>query len=354
MSEEKIHLVKHAMLAVQRYPWEQGVCMQAVYELGDVKTAVAMAHDAVLRQTADGRLAVITDNIAVTDPAANGEVVLRAGEITGDPFYTEGAERMLDYLLRLAPRTSGPAQAGCGDEAADTEGILCHNEISFHEGYSPMQIWADSIYMAPPFLAVMGAWEEAVRQIRGMRAFLLDEESGLLRHIYDAGTGRFVRDKLWATGNGWALLGMARVIDVLRGITPMRKGVENSSAPDTSKEANRAAAAEEMTGWFYALLDHMLEWQLPDGRFHDILDDPASFVDGTSAMMLACAVFRAVRAGWLPERYLPYARKVCDTMEDYVDEYGILHGVCGCPDFLQEGTSAESMAAYLLMQAWKM
>ncbi len=31
----KIDLVKNAMLAVQRYPWEQGVCAQALWELGD-------------------------------------------------------------------------------------------------------------------------------------------------------------------------------------------------------------------------------------------------------------------------------------------------------------------------------
>lgn len=27
---EKVKLVKNAMLAVQRYPWEQGVCAQAL------------------------------------------------------------------------------------------------------------------------------------------------------------------------------------------------------------------------------------------------------------------------------------------------------------------------------------
>ncbi|HKM22298.1 MAG TPA: glycosyl hydrolase, partial [Lachnospiraceae bacterium] len=85
--KDSMALVKNAMLAVQRYPWEQGVCAQAIYETGDIATAVAMAHDAVLRQREDGRLAVINENIAVTDPAANGEVVWRAYEITGDIFY---------------------------------------------------------------------------------------------------------------------------------------------------------------------------------------------------------------------------------------------------------------------------
>lgn len=71
----KVDLVKMAMLSTIRYPWEHGVCMQAVYESDDTTTAIAMAHDSVLRQKKDGRLSVICDNIAVTDPAANGEVV---------------------------------------------------------------------------------------------------------------------------------------------------------------------------------------------------------------------------------------------------------------------------------------
>lgn len=50
---KNVERVMKAMLAVQRYPWEQGVCMQAVYEAGDICTAVAMAHDAVLRHIYD-------------------------------------------------------------------------------------------------------------------------------------------------------------------------------------------------------------------------------------------------------------------------------------------------------------
>lgn len=312
--------VKMAMLAVQRYPWEQGVCMQAMYECGDIETAVAMAHDAVLRQQKDGRLAVINNNIAVTDPAANGVVVKKAYDITGETFYLEAANKMLDYLMNKAPRTD--------------KGILCHNEISFHEGFSPNQIWADSIYMAPPFLAEMGKIEEAFAQIKGMYDYLLDEKSGVLRHIFDAGSNRFVRDKLWATGNGWALMGMIAVYE-------------------RAKENHLEEIAEKLAELSKNLLDNLLKFQLADGRFHDILDDETSFVDGASAMMIATYIYRSVKSGILPENYLKNADKISETMENYVDSYGIIHGVCGCPDFLSEGTSAESMAAYIMMQAWK-
>ena len=316
---DKVQLVKNAMLAVQRYPWEQGVCAQAVWELGDVATAVAMAHDAVLRQKEDGRLAVINENIAVTDPAANGEAVWRAYEVTGNEFYKAAAERMLSYLMHRAPRTD--------------KGIICHNEISFFEGFSPQQIWVDSVYMAPPFLAVMGELDEAVKQIEGCFEYLQDEETGLLFHIYDPGTGKFVRKLRWATGNGWALLGIARVIE-------------------TAKEKGRTDIAERLAKRGVALLDSMLKYQLADGRFRDIMDDKQSFPEGTAAMMMAAAIYRGVRAGWLSDDYIFHADLVYGNMQKYVDGYGIIHEVCGCPDFNAPGTSAESMASFLMTEAW--
>lgn len=315
----RMQLVKNAMLAVQRYPWEQGVCAQAVWELGDVATAVAMAHDAVLRQKEDGRLAVINDNIAVTDPAANGEVVWRAYEVTGNEFYKSAAERMFGYLMQRAPRTD--------------KDIICHNEISFYEGFSANQIWVDSVYMAPPFLAVMGEIDEAVKQIKGCFNYLQDEETGLLYHIFDPGTDMFVRKKLWATGNSWALLGIARVIE-------------------TAKEQGRDDVAVQLVKLGTKLLDSMLKYQLADGRFHDIMDENDSFVEGTAAMMMAAAIYRGVYAGWLSEDYIFHADLVYGTMPKYVDEYGIIHEVCGCPDFMTCGTSAESMASFLMMEAW--
>ena len=314
----KINLVMHAMLAVQRHPWEQGVCAQAMWELGETSTAIAMAHDAVLRQGEDGRLAVLCETPAVTDPASNGEVVLRAYEVTGDDKYKQAADRMLQYLMHKAPRTN--------------KNVICHNEVSFEEGYSEEQIWVDSIYMAPPFLAVMGEVEEALFQIEGCMSYLKDAETGLLYHIYDAGTEQFVRKKLWATGNGWALLGMARVID-------------------EAKKQKRQDVAQKLIAYATDLLRALLKYQQADGRFYDILDDEESFSEGTAAMMTAAFIYRGVAAGWLDTAYLKNADLVRETMDKYVDEFGIIHEVCGCPMFMEVGTSAESMASYLMMHA---
>lgn len=280
----------------------------------------AMAHDAVLRQAADGRLAMAGPSNVVTDPAANGEAVLRTFELTGDLFYKDAADRLLDYLLHRAPRTP--------------DGALCHIDGNPQPGASSCQVWVDSVYMAPPFLAAMGMVEEATDQIRKYVRYLRPPGQRLLSHIYDVGNRRFIRPRLWATGNGWALLGIARIIDF-------------------AAAAGKQEIRGELADLGSSLLEAMLPWQLPDGRFHDILDDETSFADGTSAMMAAAFIYRGCCQKWLPYGHLPAAEKTVETMEKYVDRFGIIHGVCGCPDFVREGTSAESMAAYLMMHGWR-
>lgn len=312
--------VIQCMLAMQRYPWEQGACGQALYEAGRDELWIAMAYDAVRRQSEDGRLAMIGGEPAVSDPAANGEICFRAWQRTGDPYYLEGAERMLDYLLYTAPRTA--------------DGIICHNNISFHAGYSARQLWADGIYMVPPFLAVMGKTEEAAEQIRGYIRHLFDEQAGLFYHIADAESGSWIRKKHWATGNGWAMMGLARVIEA-------------------AGERGCAQIREELSGFLNRLTDAMFALQCPDGRFHDILDEPESFEDGTSAMMAAAAVYRGVLHGYISRSRCDRAEAAYRTVREHIDGMGLVRGVCGCPDFVSEGTSAEAQAAFIMADAWR-
>ena len=162
---EKARQAMKCMLAMQRHSWEQGVCAQALFEAGREDLWIPMAYDAIKRQSTDGRLAMPGSNAAVSDPAANGEVCLRAFEVTDNPFYLMGAQRMLNYLETAAPRTR--------------EGIICHNTVSFEEGFSPDQLWIDGLYMVPPFLAVMGKVSEAAKQIKGYIRHLFDRDTGL-------------------------------------------------------------------------------------------------------------------------------------------------------------------------------
>lgn len=302
--------VKQAMLAMQRRAWEQGTASQALLELGETELAVLFAKDAVINQLKDGRLGVNEGDRPVTDPASNGEPVLFAAKVTGDEKLKKAADRMLEFLMYKAPRTR--------------DGIIYHNQIE-------NKIWVDAIYMAPPFLAVAGQPEEAVRQISGYRKILQHPEKKLYYHIWDDDRKVFDRKLLWGVGNGWAAAGIARVIKAL---------------PEKMKSEK-----EMLIGYAREIIDGCLPYQRPDGLFHDIVDDPSSFVETNFAQMISYTIYRGVKNGWLADSYIKHADTMREAVHKKVDSFGLVQGVCGAPNFNSAGTATEGQAFFLLMEA---
>lgn len=307
---ERIQKVMHAMLAMQRRAWEQGVAAQALLELGETDLAVLLAKDAVVNQLKDGRLGLNEGNGPVADPAANGEPVLYAAKITGDGKLKQAADRMLDFLLYKAPRTR--------------QGTLYHNQIE-------NRLWVDSFYMAPPYLAVAGEPDEAVKQVLGLRKSLWNPEKKMFYHMWDEDTQTFPRKLFWGVGNGWAAAGMSRVIRAL---------------PHSMQKEKELVA-----GFVRETLDGCLAYQRPDGLFHDILDDHTTFVETNAAQMFAYTIYRGVKAGWLDPRYIHQANQAREAVYQKVDEFGLVQGVCGAPNFDHPGTATEGQAFFLLMEA---
>jgi unsaturated rhamnogalacturonyl hydrolase len=305
-----VEKVKMSMLAMQREAWEQGVAMQSLLEWGDRDMVIRMAHGAMLRIYDDGRLGMVSDNHGVTDPAANGEGVLFAAKVTGDPLFKEGAVRMLGYLMKKAPRTA--------------DGTLHHID-------DKPQVWIDSMYMAPPFLAVAGAPAEAVTQVEGFRRILWNGPAKLFSHIWDDGKRAFERQAFWGVGNGWAAAGMARVIKALpEGMTGERK---------------------RLVGYVREVLDGCLKHRRPDGFFHDVVDDPKSFIETNLAQMLSYTIFRGVKGEWLPKSYLKDAEIMRRAASSKVDALGYVRDVCGSPTFEKPGVATEGQAFFILMEA---
>ena len=310
LKDDRIQKVMNAMLAMQRRSWEQGVAAQALLECGETDLVVLMAKDAVVNQLKDGRLGLNEGNSPVADPASNGEPLLFAASVTGDSQLKLAADKMLEFLLYKAPRTR--------------KGIIYHNQIE-------NRIWVDAFYMLPPFLAVAGYPDEALKQVFGYREILLNQNKGLYYHIWDEDRQAFERGLFWGVGNGWAAAGMSRVIAAL---------------PETMKSDK-----EMLAGFIQQLLDNSLAYQREDFLFHDILDDPTSFVETNAAQMFAYTIYRGVKAGWLDESYLPKADHIRSAVTEKVDMFGLVRGVCGAPHFNKPGTATEGQAFFLMMEA---
>ncbi len=291
-----------ALLPMQRLAWEQGLASQAALDSGRGPLARAIARDALAHQDADGRLAA-TGDAGLVNGGSLGEAVA-ALAASGDTRAGEALERQRWWFLRFSPR--------------DDEGVVWHLA-----GQS--QVWVDSIYMVVPLLVLTGDVAPADMQYRMHREHLWDEASGLYRHRVDTVSGEHVRAAFWASGNGWAAAGLTRALHI---------GGESVPA--------------EMRGRWQAqtrdLLDAISRWETTDGRFHDILDDPSTFTDGTAGLMVAYAAFTGVADGWLPADYALRAARWQEAALARVDADGVVRGVCGAPHFDAEGTSAEAQA----------
>jgi rhamnogalacturonyl hydrolase YesR len=309
-SKQIVEKVKRALLGMQRFSWEQGVAAQAMLESGEEEYAILMAKDAVVRQDDQGRLGMLSDMNGVTDSASNGEPVLYAWKMTGDPRLKQAADRMLQYLLHAAPKTE--------------QGIL-------HHTVNQQQIWVDSFYMAPPFLAVSGQPDEAVKQIEGFRALLWLQNKQMYAHMWDDETHAFAREDCWGVGNGWAAAGLVRVIRAL----------------PASMSSDRA----RLIGYLKEVLDGCLVYQREDGLFHDVLDNKATFVETNTAQMFAYAIFNAVKEEWLDVSYLASARRMREAAHQKVDAFGLVQDVCGAPTFDKPGTAPEGQAFFILMES---
>ena len=300
--------VKRALLAMQRYNWEQGVTAQAFLEAGDEAVAIALAIEGANRQNADGRCCHIAESTAVTDPCAVGEALLFAAEKTHDPFLLAAKEKLLRWALVDAPRNSS--------------GVVYHFLDS-------RMIWVDSMYMLPPFLARAGEYDEAMRQLDGYWDILYTPENGLLAHQWSDVEERFLRRDAWAVGNGWAMAGMARVIVLL---------------PENHPGRTRLIRRVQQ------LISAALPCQMDDGAFHDVLDDPATFREVNFAQMLAYTIYRGVQEGWLDASLLPHAEKARAAALAEVDQYGLVRNVCGAPYFDKPGVAPEGQAFHILME----
>ncbi|KAJ7774595.1 Six-hairpin glycosidase-like protein [Mycena maculata] len=243
-------------------------------------TAIApvfsIAHNVVsaLKNTT-GPQPLIAGDGAAGDPASIGVAVLLAnwtGLGAADGLnYSAAAQDQLDYLLNVVPHTS--------------DGAISHR-------VAQVQLWSDSVYMVPPFLAYYGVLTgnttlitEAYNQISLYRKYLRDTSANnLWKHIV---LGNDTSDTPndsghWSTGNGWAAAGMLRVIATMKN-SPYSKSF-------SSQQSDLASWVKEIHTAMFANIDST-------NIFTNYADQPINttgmFYDTASTTLIASTVYQA-------------------------------------------------------------
>ncbi|KAF8623005.1 hypothetical protein AX15_006597 [Amanita polypyramis BW_CC] len=196
------------------HSWEYGTAAEALLELYDPSVSVfgdkpfpppptlttgnckSLMYASSKIQYQSGSPQLVQGDQSAGDPASLGVSAYLLGKT--DRNMADAATAQLNYVLYNAPK-------------------FWNGAIS-HRVYDA-ELWADFIYMAPPFIAYYGAatnnlsiLQQAVEQCQLYRQILQTNNTslqGAWTHILgsdDSDSG------IWSTGNAWAAAGMARVL----------------------------------------------------------------------------------------------------------------------------------------------
>lgn len=176
------------------------------------------------------------------------------------------------------------------------------------KGYSwQTRIWIDDMFMITTIQSqayrATGDRKYIDRAAREMAMYLkeIQRPNGLFYHSPEA-------PFFWARGNGWMAAGMAQLLSILPKDNPDRT---------TIMEA------------YKKMMDTLRQNQDPDGMWHQLIDEPASYKETSGTAMFTYAMIMGVKHGWLDKKeYGATARKGWLALVTYINEDDEITNVC--------------------------
>lgn len=233
---------------------------------------------------------------AAGDPASLGVSAILIGQT--QPEYLGAAQRQADHLLNVVPRWAN--------------GAISHRE-------SVAELWADSVYMVPPFLAYWAIQTDDVELLRTavVQCILYhdvlvvpagaDSAAGLWHHII----GPSSQDLgIWSTGNAWAAAGMTRVL-----ATAMKSRFADAVS---SEIAQLKVIIRDILDGAIALD----EAEPDEPLLRNYLNDTTWFGDLSGTTLIAATVYRLAilepaefvgYTGWADTKRLAIVERIDDT-----------------------------------------
>ena len=176
----------------------------------------------------------------------------------------------------------------------------------------PNSVWVDDLYQGIPALASMGKltgeqkyYDEASKQVAQFLAMLFNEDKGVCMHGLVEGMIPHP-EFYWARANGWAIMAITSLLDVLPLDHPRRP---------------------EMLRLYRAYCWGLIKLQSATGFWHQLLDRDDSFLETSATAMFAYAIAHGVNEGWLDLRaYGPQVLLAWNAISTKVNSLGQVEG----------------------------
>lgn len=283
--------------------------------------------------------------------------MLLAGSATGDKRFSTYASERLGLLADLAPhyiarlkanpKSPSPIRSLLQPHALDDAGAMCAAMIkATREGVSnklsslidicssyvstkefrlpdgtlarnrpqPNTLWLDDLFMSVPALAQMGKltgdtkyYDDAVKQVKLFSERMFNKEKGVYMHgwVQDMGVHPQFH---WARANGWAVMTMVELLDVL--------------PPDHPGYADVLAQLQ-------AHVKGLASYQHGTGFWHQLLDRNDSYLETSATAIYTYAMAHAINRGFIDKRaYAPVVMLAWNAVASKVTQKGQVEGTC--------------------------
>ncbi|MEY3187107.1 MAG: hypothetical protein RL675_933, partial [Bacteroidota bacterium] len=175
-------------------------------------------------------------------------------------------------------------------------------------------LWLDDLYMALPALMQMGRltgktayFDDALFQLESYASKMFIKEKGLFMHGW-------VKEMTshptfhWARANGWALLTLTEVLDVLPFNHPKR---------------------EMVLDLFRKHVEGLVKLQDGTGFWHQLLDKPDSYLETSATAIYTYCISKGCNEGWLDKMaFAPAAALGWNAVSTKVNAEGQVEGTC--------------------------
>lgn len=178
----------------------------------------------------------------------------------------------------------------------------------------PNSLWLDDLYMSVPALAQMGSltgerkyFDDACRQVLQFTDKMFNEEKSLYMHGWVQSMNPHP-EFYWARCNGWALMAMSELLDVLPASHPSRQNILNQ---------------------FRAHMKGLASRQAENGFWHQLLDRNDSYYETSATAIFTYCAAHGINMGWLDaQAYGPMAVLGWNAVQTKVNAKGEVEGTC--------------------------
>ncbi|WP_146901562.1 glycoside hydrolase family 88/105 protein [Adhaeribacter aerolatus] len=283
--------------------------------------------------------------------------MLLAGEATGDKRFTEYTNKRLKLIADLAPhylaqlktnpQAPSPIKSVLTPDALDDAGAVCaamikasrsglkadlrpvidnyinyisNKEFRLPDGTlarnrpQPNTLWLDDLFMSVPALAQMGKltgerkyYDDAVKQVQQFSQRMFNKEKGVYMHGWVQAMDEHPQFH-WARANGWGVMTMVELLDVLPKDHPGYQGV----LAQLQAHIKGLAAYQDGTGFW-----------------HQLLDRNDTYLETSATAIYAYSIARAINQGYVDKlAYAPMTLLAWNAVATKVNQSGGVEGTC--------------------------